>query len=71
MVDDAPTTFGHYADYLLGEKVWKLTAKDTHGAEVSGPNWSMLLTYEYEIRAHAANLMSEEGTPFLKALREA
>ena len=71
LVDDAPTTFGHYADYLLGERVWKLTAKDNHGAEVSGPNWSMLLTYEYEIRAHAANLMAEEGTPFLKALREA
>ena len=71
LTDEAPTTFGHYADYLLGEKVWKLTAKDSQGAEVSGPNWSMLLTYEYEIRAHASNLMSEEGTPFLKALREA
>ena len=71
LVDDAPTTFGHYADYLLGERVWKLTAKDSHGAEVSGPNWTMLLTYEFEIRAHAANLMAEDGTPFLKALKEA
>ena len=54
-----PGTFSHYADYLLGERVWKLTAKGPDGAEVSGPNWAMLLTYEQEIRAHAANLMQE------------
>ena len=71
VVDQAPVVFGHYADDLLGERVWKLTAKGPDGAEVAGPNWAMLLTYEYEIRCDAANRMMEDGTPLLKALREA
>ena len=71
VVDDAPTVFGHYADYLLGERVFKLTAKGPDGAEVAGPNWTLLLSYEQEVRAHAANLMSEEGLSLLKALKTA
>ena len=66
-----PDVFTHYADYLLGERVWKLTSRGPEGGDVSGVSWALLLSYEYEVRSHAAGLMAEEGIPFVKALKQA
>ena len=68
--DVTPTVFSQYADYLLGERVWKLAARGPDGGEVSGPSWALLLAYEFEIRSHAANLMSEDGLSLVEALKK-
>jgi len=65
-----PQLFTEYFDYLLGEFVLKLYGKDECGNTVGGPPWSLILSYEHEIRREAMRQV-EKGTPLPLALRMA
>ena len=65
-----PMLFTHYADYLLGEFVLGLVSRGPDGVAVAGPSWPLVLSYEYEIRAHACRLICEEGLTLEAALRK-
>ena len=53
LADLSPDLFSEYADYLLGEHVWGLTAHAADGKVVGAPSWALLLSYEVEIRSKA------------------
>ena len=67
---DYVRAFSDYKDFVLGEYVWGLNAKDEEGKTVSSPPWSLVLSYERAIRKEAAKKV-REGTPYPTALREA
>ena len=69
--DISPELFTAYADHLLGQHVWGLAAKGAAGGELANPTWSLLLSYEHEIRSHACSLVSDGGISWEKALRQA
>ena len=48
-----PHLWLEYLDYLLGDFVLRLYAKDEFGSTVGGPPWSLILSYEHEIRRAA------------------
>ena len=59
-----------YLDYLLGEFVLKLYAKNEFGNTTNGPPWALILSYEHEIR-RAAIRDTEKGIPLFTGLRKA
>lgn len=61
--------FEDYKDYLLGEHVFGLYARDADGMTVAAPPFRLVLAYERAIRKEAAKRMNQEGTPFPEALR--
>ena len=63
-----PFLFTAYTEHLLGEHVWGLTAKRADGAQVAGPTWTLLLSYEHELRSHAYSLVCNEGRSLKEAL---
>ena len=63
---------GHsYLQYLLGEHVWELVAKDGNGLTISAPSWAHVLAYDMAIRKKAYNLMSEGAGDFVACLKKA
>ena len=48
-----------YADYILGEHVHQLTAKDSQGHDMSTPPWELVLAYDYQIRRGMVRLINE------------
>ena len=64
-----PFVFNSYVEYLLGEHVWGLTAKTADGTSFAGPSWTLLLSYEHEIRSHAYSLVCNEGMSLDVALK--
>eukprot|EP00974_Lingulodinium_polyedra_P055771 5363680-Lingulodinium_polyedra.AAC.1 len=50
--DLSPQLWVEYVDYLLGDFVFGLEAKDG-GLTVSSPPWPLILAYEHEIRKKA------------------
>ena len=52
-----PFVFTEYADYVLGEQVWGLTAKGSDEGQIVHQSWRLLLQYEHEIRAQANSSM--------------
>ncbi|CAL1149061.1 unnamed protein product [Cladocopium goreaui] len=64
-----PNIFMKLADYLLGEHVHGLSAKDEKGEVISRPSFELVLSYEYQIRKFATKAMNE-GTPMITALEE-
>ena len=48
-----------------------MVAQDEHGHTIASPNWRLVLQYEFNLRKKAYREMSEQGTPFIVALREA
>ena len=66
-----PQVFQEYLDYLLGPHVFRLVARDEFGRESANPPWNLLLSYELEIRRKAMSMVTDLGTPFAKALKEA
>ena len=68
--DLTPQLFVGYLDYLLGEYVLRLYAKDEYGNTIGGTPWGLILSYEHEIRREAIR-QTESGTPFGVALRAA
>ena len=63
-----PQVFVHYIDHLMGDEVWGLTSKGPDGAEVGGPSWALLLSYEQEISENVASLIMDEGSTYAEAL---
>ena len=45
-----PQLVQHYAEYLLGEFVWGLVAKDAQGQIISTPTWDLITSYNMAIR---------------------
>lgn len=66
-----PTLMHSYAQYLLGEHVWQLLAKDADGNPIASPAWGLVLKYEFAIRKKAYRSMQETGRTFAVCLREA
>ena len=65
-----PQLWQEYLEYLLGDYVYKLFAKDEFGRTVGGPSWSLILSYEHEIRREAVRA-TEKGKPYHQTLRAA
>ena len=66
-----PQDWQTYLDYLLGPYVHRLHARDEYGNVSSSPPWSLLLSYEQEIRRKMVRLMVENGTVIKDALKAA
>ena len=54
-----PQLFYDYADFLLGPRVRDLLAKDSGGNFLSRPPFSLVLSYEYQLRKRMAHLMND------------
>eukprot|EP00973_Karenia_brevis_P032886 4540866-Karenia_brevis.AAC.1 len=68
-----PQVWARYANFLLGPKVYGLrmrTGDRQEEAAVHVP-WTLLLSYELEIRKAACSLVNEEGLTLTKALENA
>ena len=59
-----PQLWVDYQNYLLGEHVSKLTAKDEHGQVIASavPRWGQVLQYEHAIRAAAMRRVARGET---------
>lgn len=64
-------TFDQYKDYILGEFVYGLRAKDSDGNVISSPPWNLILAYDHAVRKRAARLVNQEGKVYTVALKEA
>lgn len=63
--------FEDYKNYILGEFVYGLVARDEEGHTFASPPWSLVLSYEHAVRKHAARLVNQEGRNWTVALKEA
>lgn len=66
-----PQLWQEYLEYVLGEFVLGLHAYDASGSRVGSPPWSLVLSYEHEMRKHMCRLMQKRGMPLPEALRSA
>ncbi|CAK0887969.1 unnamed protein product [Prorocentrum cordatum] len=62
--------FNEYLEYILGDHVRGLTAKDLQGNIVSRPSWNQVMHYDHQIRKERARMMNF-GKTFEQALRDA
>ena len=60
-----------YKDYILGEYVHGLHAKDSEGNTIASPPWTLVLAYERAVRKQAVKITNSEGKPLPVALKEA
>jgi hypothetical protein len=65
-----PALFQEYTSYLLGDYALGMVARNSSGAAVSSPSWSLLLSYEHAIRVKAMQLV-RKGSTFSAALKSA
>ena len=65
-----PQAWQEYLEYLLGPHCYGLCARNAYGETMAAPPWTLLMSYELEIRRKMAELMTE-GTPMSKALKTA
>eukprot|EP00435_Cladocopium_sp_Y103_P029829 s306_g7.t1 len=65
-----PNLFHKYADFLLGEHVMQLHAKDSKGEIVATPSLDLVLSYEYQIRKLMVKYVND-GVEMVKALEDA
>ena len=65
-----PNLFNKYADYLMGEHVMGLKAKDSRGEVVATPTLELVLSYEFQVRKFMTKAMNE-GKDMRQALEEA
>jgi len=68
---DYMKVFEDYKDYLLGEHVYGLNARDADGMTVAAPPFRLVLAYERAVRKEAAKKMNQEGVAFPVALKMA
>ena len=66
-----PQLAPRYCEYLLGEHVWGLIAKDPNGFTISAPSWNLVLAYDAAIRKKAYRLMAEGVDDFSTCLKQA
>ena len=60
-----------YKEYLLGDYVYGLSAKDSEGNTIASPPWNLVISYEKAIRKQATKLVNNEGKPWPVALKAA
>ena len=65
-----PNLFNKYADFLLGEHVMGLQAKDSRGEVVATPSLELVLSYEFQVRKLMVKYMND-GVDMVRALKEA
>ena len=70
LAENNPNLWNKYADYLLGEHVMRLAAKNSKGEVVSSPSLSLVLSYEYQVRKLMTRVMNE-GKNIAEALEQA
>eukprot|EP00435_Cladocopium_sp_Y103_P055789 s679_g18.t1 len=68
---DYTRTFEEYKDFLLGEHVWGLNARDAEGFTMSAPPFKLVLSYERAVRREAMRRVNQEGLPIPQALKQA
>jgi len=64
-----PQTFAEYLEYLLGDFVMGLCAKDASGRAFAHPSWALVVAYEFAIRVRTMQLI-RKGKSFKTALKE-
>ncbi|CAK9107239.1 unnamed protein product, partial [Durusdinium trenchii] len=64
-------TVEQYKDYLLGDYVFGLSAKDAEGQTFASPPWILVIAYERAIRKQAVKITNTEGKPLTVALKMA
>ena len=64
-------TVEQYKDYLLGDYVYGLCAKDAEGQTFAAPPWKLIIAYEKAIRKQAVKITNTEGKPLTVALKMA
>ena len=62
-------TIEQYKDYLLGDYVYGLSAKDAEGQTFASPPWKLVIAYERAIRKQAVKIVNMEGKPYTVALK--
>ena len=67
---DYVRTFEEYKDYLLGEHVYGLNARDADGLVIAAPPFRLVLAYEKAIRKETAKKMNQEGIAMPIALKQ-
>ena len=65
-----PQTWQRYLEYILGKHCYGLSARNAYGETMAAPPWSLLMSYELEVRRKMAEDMSE-GIPMATALEKA
>ena len=70
LAENNPNLWNKYADYLLGEHVMRLAAKNSKGEVVSSPSLGLVLSYEYQVRKLMTRVMNE-GKNIAEALEQA
>jgi hypothetical protein len=66
-----PQLAPRYCEYMLGEHVWGLVAKDPSGYTISAPTWNLILAYDMAIRKKAYRLMSDGAGDFSTCMKSA
>jgi hypothetical protein len=66
---DYRRVFEEFKDYLLGEHVYGLNARDAEGYTVAAPPFKLVLSYEKAVRKEAARKMNQDGTAYPAALK--
>eukprot|EP00435_Cladocopium_sp_Y103_P046025 s1206_g13.t1 len=61
--------FEQYKEYLLGEHVFGLHARDAEGLTIAAPPFRLVLSYEKAIRKEAVRRVNQDHTPFPRALK--
>jgi len=64
-------TFNDLVDYILGEDVAGLEAKDPEGRVMGRPSWAQVLSYEFNIRKQAYRWFNEKGMALDTAIQTA
>lgn len=66
-----PQLFQEYLDYLLGDFVWLLVARDSSGRTLSTPAFHQVVQYEHAIRREACRRVQKGEVSLGEALRAA
>ncbi len=69
--DLEPDVWAHHVDFMLGEEVRGLNAKDAAGNVVASISWHTFLVYDQEVRNAAMKAVNERGLTIANALVEA
>jgi hypothetical protein len=56
--DLVPGLYDRHVDYILGEDVALLVATNAEGKEIARPTWSLVLSYEFQVRKKAYKMIS-------------
>jgi len=69
--DVSKEMWSNYADWLNGGKVSGMKINNDRGEQVAQPSWTLVLSYELQVRKRMALLMNTEGISIAKALKSA